>query len=561
MRRVEHGETPQPLEEGAQRPVRLPPEPCLGRARSRRVGALDHARDPGLRRLPFGEQRPDDHRLDDPHDLVAVGVVRPELRALVRIEPALEQRPQDRRIDFRPVERGRPERRLDPFPVERQRGVVVEQSTVEPRHRFEPDTPARGHRAEQVARQVGKFLRPSARMLQHPGEHAAGQQAHVLGEHAEHQTVDEVRHRLRIVAPVAEALRKLGEGRRRAFRHRLPRLARPQPLRLRNRPLELVAGRTVREIVERKLVQLAHAVRPVGADPELRHVRDDQERRVLQGKRVLPQLVERRVEVRALALVLPCEAAALPHVGPAVTAGVLPRAALEAVPLACRVGVRRRRFAEHLAEVVEVRLRRRALLQLRRPPLGDELARRHRADHEYEESDRQRRQVVCEDDDAASFIEARLPGRGVHSPCGGIVCIASPLTSGVRLPALRAGPCLHRAVDRGTIGSLKRRDGSGPLPARPVNRKRCAAHKVIPTSFGSGLVTPERRSLPARACAPLSALAGTFDAVRRLIPPGKTRMLWSIHAGLRVKSLFEPWGYPLPDTPGDRPPRHPVVLL
>ena len=44
---------------------------------------------------------------------------------------------------------------------------------------------------------------------------------------------------------------------------------------------------------------------------------------------------------------------------------------------------RRRRLAEQTAKVDEVFLRRRALLQLRRPPLGDELAGRHRADREH----------------------------------------------------------------------------------------------------------------------------------------------------------------------------------
>ena len=90
----------------------------------------------------------------------------------------------------------------------------------------------------------------------------------------------------------------------------------------------------------------AHAIRPVRADAEPHHVRDDQQRRVLQGERVLAQLVERRVKVGAAALVLPGEASALPHVGPAVAAGILPRATLEAVPLARRVRFRRCRFVE-----------------------------------------------------------------------------------------------------------------------------------------------------------------------------------------------------------------------
>ena len=94
------------------------------------------------RRLPFGEKRAHYHRLNDPHDLVAVGVVRTELRALVRVEPALEQRPQDRGVDFRPVECRRLERRVDFVPVKRQGGIVVEKPSVEPRHRLKPDAAA-----------------------------------------------------------------------------------------------------------------------------------------------------------------------------------------------------------------------------------------------------------------------------------------------------------------------------------------------------------------------------------------------------------------------------------
>ena len=46
--------------------------------------------------------------------------------------------------------------------------------------------------------------------------------------------------------------------------------------------------------------------------------------------------------------------------------------ALEAVVLAGRVGLRWRRLVQQPAQVDEVLLRRRALLQLRRAPLGDE---------------------------------------------------------------------------------------------------------------------------------------------------------------------------------------------
>ena len=204
-----------------------------------------------------------------------------------------------------------------------------------------------------------------------------GQQAHVVGEHAEDEPVDEVRDRLRVVAAFPQPLRDRREGRCRALGERLPRLARPQPLGVRERPLEPVACRGVGQVVQAELVGLADAVRPVGADAEPQHVGDDQQRRVLQRQRVQPQLSEGRVEVGPLALVLPGEVMPLPHVRPAVAAGILARAPLEAVRLAGRVGLGRRRLAEQPAQVDEVLLRRRPLLECRGAPLGDEVIRRH----------------------------------------------------------------------------------------------------------------------------------------------------------------------------------------
>ena len=73
----------------------------------------------------------------------------------------------------------------------------------------------------------------------------------------------------------------------------------------------------------------------------------------------------------------PGEVVAFPDVGPAVAAGVLVRAPLKAVRLAGRVRLGRCRLVEQTAQVDEVLLRRRALLQRRDPPLRDEGVRRH----------------------------------------------------------------------------------------------------------------------------------------------------------------------------------------
>ena len=187
----------------------------------------------------------------------------------------------------------------------------------------------------------------------------------------------EVGDRLWIMAARAQRLGDRREGRRRLLGQRLPGDAGPQALWVRERPLEPVARGVVGEVVQVELVRLADAVRPVGADPEPPQVGDDQQRRVLQRQRILPELRERGVEVGAVALVFPGEAVAFPDVGPAVTARVLPGAAFEAIRRAGRVGLGRRRFIQQSAEVEEVLLRRRPLLQRGIAPLRNEGVRRH----------------------------------------------------------------------------------------------------------------------------------------------------------------------------------------
>ena len=105
--------------------------------------------------------------------------------------------------------------------------AVVEQPAVEPLHRLEADPPAGGHPPEEGAGEIGERLRGALRLPQHPREHVIRQQAHVVGEHAEDEPVDEVRDRVRIVAALAQRLCDRREGGRDALGERLPGLARP----------------------------------------------------------------------------------------------------------------------------------------------------------------------------------------------------------------------------------------------------------------------------------------------------------------------------------------------
>src|SRR5712691_4573567 len=79
-------------------------------ARSRCRGSMEGFHllgDLELHSLPFHLTRADEHGLNKHHDLVAVGIVCSKLAALVRIETAFKERPEDRRVNIAPIEPGR----------------------------------------------------------------------------------------------------------------------------------------------------------------------------------------------------------------------------------------------------------------------------------------------------------------------------------------------------------------------------------------------------------------------------------------------------------------------
>ena len=81
-------------------------------------------------------------------------------------------------------------------------------------------------------------------------------------------TDSRVDDRVRILAALPQCLRDRRKRRRNPLGERLPRLARPQPFRILERPLELVPRRRVGEVIQVKAVGPAVTVRPVGADAE-----------------------------------------------------------------------------------------------------------------------------------------------------------------------------------------------------------------------------------------------------------------------------------------------------
>ena len=126
-------------------------------------------------------------------------------------------------------------------------------------------------------------------------------------------------------------------------------------------------------------MNLGNGVGPVRVNAKPIHVAHDEERWVLKGYGVLLKLGKGSIQVFTFALVLPSEMMSLPDICPAVAAGCLRCTTLEAIPLALGVGISGRRFIKKRAQVIEMRLRRRALLKFGGFPFGYELLRCHGA--------------------------------------------------------------------------------------------------------------------------------------------------------------------------------------
>ena len=134
----------------------------------------------------------------------------------------------------------------------------------------------------------------------------------------------------------------------------------------------------VGQLAQVNLVPFRNGVGPIGADHDALHVARHQQRRVLQRAGILQELAMGSIEVLVLALVLPREPAAAPHVSPSLAAAGLGGALLKSVgrPGRVRIG---RRLAQQGAQIQEVFLRRGALVASVGLPLGDKRGRNHRA--------------------------------------------------------------------------------------------------------------------------------------------------------------------------------------
>jgi hypothetical protein len=181
------------------------------------------------------------------------------------------------------------------------------------------------------------------------------------------------------MAPGTQGLRQSPEAAGRVLRQGGGGLAGTKALGIGEGPLEQAPLGRVAQVLQGEDMDIRHRAGEGGVDDDGLDVRDDQERRVLQGRGVDLKLLEGDLEILALALVLPAVAAAPPDVRPALPSPGLGGALLEAVPGTDRVRLRRCWLIQQPAEVDEVLLRGGALLEGRVPPLGDKLVWGHGA--------------------------------------------------------------------------------------------------------------------------------------------------------------------------------------
>ena len=307
--------------------------------------------------------------------------MRAQLSALVRIETALEQRAQDRRLNLRPVQRRCLGDGSQLSACELQRRIVVEQAAVEPLDPVIAEEAAGfavGHPPKHFGEPVGKRLGIIGASGDHVGHQLFWQQTNVLGEEAEQHTIEEVRDRFGFVSALLHGAGEFGEARGRRFRYLIGGLSRTQRLRLaHHRAQDAQRSRGLvpagSKVFERQRVDDGTGVGEVGMDLDPVHVADDERGRILQVLAVVKQLPIGGGEVGVVALVLPTEVSALPDVGPTPVPGAQSfGAGLEGVPLAGRIGLVRRLDAEHAAEVDEVLLRGGTLAPGVVAPLGGE---------------------------------------------------------------------------------------------------------------------------------------------------------------------------------------------
>src|SRR5439155_10241803 len=139
---------------------------------------------------PLAAKRSHEHRFNERSDVGFAGVVRAELRALLRLNSALKQRAHDARLNELPVGFGG-FRELGDFSLGQFKdGRFLEQVAVEVASCLGAEVPPFGHDAEKFFQQFGKQARVFQTGLGHLGKQFRRQQAGVVCKQAKYDAVE-----------------------------------------------------------------------------------------------------------------------------------------------------------------------------------------------------------------------------------------------------------------------------------------------------------------------------------------------------------------------------------
>ena len=135
---------------------------------------------------------------------------------------------------------------------------------------------------KEVFRHRDEYAGTLAAGFQQPGKQAGGKQTDILGEHAEQELVDEVRHAPPVMSLVPQPLCEFGECFCCLLGDRFTRNGGTELFRLRKQTLEHSSDFRFFNVIKGKGVDRLHGIGEVGMDDDGLHVGDNQQGRIFQ---------------------------------------------------------------------------------------------------------------------------------------------------------------------------------------------------------------------------------------------------------------------------------------
>ena len=302
--------------------------------------------------------------------------MRAKLRALGRVEAALEQRAKNRRLDRRPILVRGIAKELQFIGVERQHVIAIEQPAVEARDAAIAKIRAFAHGPKQRPRPFRKLAGVADGMLEAIAHQFGGQQLDVFGKQCK-QHLHEKRCDLGgRKATLFEELRDLGKAPCDLLGDRRRALGWPQLLGVGEHQAQQFARADIGQI----RIGEALDARAIASEGDMHLVVGDvagnQDGRIIEVFFIQQELLVggAQIGVFILGLVFPGEVVAHPNIGKASTPAGLGQRLLEAIERPAIVGLVWRWYAEQAAQINKMLLNRRAFVECGFFLFGNELS-------------------------------------------------------------------------------------------------------------------------------------------------------------------------------------------